>query len=124
MSNTRRTTPPRTSAPVENKANGKPVMFDLDAYQAEAQREPFSFSLAGKTFVLPHLSDLDWHLGIGEDGRPGDPTVYTLLRSGLGDQWAQFNKLKLTAAGYNALWEKWQQHSGVELGESSASPAS
>src|SRR2546430_1822412 len=67
-------------------------IFDLDAYQAEAMREPFTFTLSGQVFEMPHLLDIDWHASLGDDGVPGNATVLQMLRAGLGDQWAAFNE--------------------------------
>jgi hypothetical protein len=73
---------------------------------------------------MPHLSDLDWHAGLDEDGNPGIPTVHNMLRAGLADQWAMFNRCKVSGDGWNELWKRWQVHSGIDLGEDSASPGS
>jgi hypothetical protein len=103
---------------------GSGSVFDLDAYQAEAMREPFTFTLSGRRFTMPHLSDIDWHASLDDDGNPGVPTVHKMLRKGLGDQWDAFDRCALSGAGYNKLWETWQEHSGLDLGEDSASPPS
>ena len=97
-------------------------IFDLDAYQAEAAHEPFTFTLAGQVFEMPHLSDIDWHASLDEHGNPGVPTVHKMLREGLGTQWEAFTKCALSGAGYNELWKRWQEHSGLDLGEDDASP--
>jgi hypothetical protein len=114
-------TPPRAPGrPVrENRANGKPDAFDLDAYQAEALHEPFRFTLGGHRFELPHLLDMDWHVSAN-----GETIVADMVRAGLGSQWARFDASELSAGGYNELWKRWKDHSGAEPGESSASPGS
>lgn len=110
---------------LKNGNGGKAAsIFDLDAYQAEAMHEPFTFTLAGQVFAMPHLSDIDWHASLDDDGQPGVPTVHKMLREGLGAQWEAFTQCKLSGAGYNKLWERWQEHSGLDLGEDDASPPS
>ena len=108
-----------------SNGNGKAAsIFDLDAYQAEAVHEPFTFTLSGQVFTLPHLSDIDWHASLDDDGNIGVPTVHKMLRKGLGDQWDAFFQCELSGAGYNKLWERWQEHSGLDLGEDTASAPS
>lgn len=119
-------TPPRAratqaakSATVrQNGQNGHGAVFDLDAYQAEAVREPYRFILGGQTFELPHLLDMDWHASTDE------AIVADMVRAALGDQWAAFDGCELTAGGYNELWRRWKDHSGTDPGESGASPGS
>jgi hypothetical protein len=113
----------RTPGTAENKANGNPAVFDLDAYMAEVRRTPFLFTLGGETFEMPHLADMDWHAST-VDGKPADATVHDMMKAGLGDRWKAFDACKLTADGYNELWKRWQAHSGIDLGEDDASPGS
>lgn len=96
---------------------------DLDAYQAEARKEPFRFRLGGAEFELPHMSDMDWQVAIGDDGIEA-PTGHELLRKAIGDRWDEFVGLKLTAGGYSELQRRWHKHSGIDLGEDAASPGS
>lgn len=102
----------------QNGQNGHGKVFDLDAYMAEAGHEPYQFTLGGTVFELPHLLDVDWHDSAGE------AIVSDVIRASLGDQWAAFDTCKLTAGGYNELWRRWKEHSGVNLGEDGASPGS
>jgi hypothetical protein len=111
----------RGAAFSENAKNGKPVSLDLDAYEAEANREPFIFTLGGSRFEMPHMGDLDWHTQLGPDGTPDGLNVRDLLRAGLGTQWAQFDSLNLSGGGWNKLFESWMKHSGTDAGEGGAS---
>jgi hypothetical protein len=106
------------------KTGGAAVLFDLDAYEAEATRAPFTFTLGGKDFEMPHMGTLDWHHGLDGDGNPIGLTIHETMRLGLGDQWEKFDKLKLSSAGYNELWRRWSKHSSDDPGKDEASPDS
>jgi hypothetical protein len=117
--------PQNHGTPLENKRNGLPVALDLDIWQAEALREPFVFTLGGHRFEMPHMADLDWHVGEGPDGvMSAQATIHDLLKAGLAGQWEKFTAVRLSTGGYNKLWQSWQEHSGVDEGESAASPGS
>lgn len=88
--------------------------FDLDAYEAEAERKPFTFKLGGESYELPHTEAIEWHQLENLNGPD-------LVKLALGDQFARFDKHSLTAGGYKELQRRWFAHSGVSLGESSAS---
>lgn len=95
-----------------------PDSFDLDAYEAEATREPFRFTYKGEDFELQHTQAIDWHELSNLNGAE-------LVEVGLGpEQWERFNKLRLTAGGYKELQRRWFEHAGVSLGESKGSPSS
>ena len=115
MSNTRK---PRPAA----GAQPGPV-FDLDAVEREARREPFVFRLKGRTFTLPHMADLDHKVLLAVD--EGDAAAMTAaLQAGLAGRYAEFSQLPLSLSGVKTLIEAWMRHSGLAVGESPASTGS
>ncbi|MFE5896858.1 hypothetical protein ACFQ67_05470 [Streptomyces sp. NPDC056488] len=96
--------------------------FDLDVWVKEARKEPFRFTLAGQLFVMPAAGELDKKIlrAVNIDA-PSAADIETLLRHGLGDQWAQFDEIPVPLAALGELFRQWQKHEGVPLGESPAS---
>ncbi|MER6364976.1 hypothetical protein [Kitasatospora sp. NPDC001527] len=99
--------------------------FDLNAWMAEAAREPFRFLLDGKTFVLPAAGDLDKSIlaAVNVDN-PSATDIIALLQAGLGDQWVEFDALPVPLSAVGELFRRWQHHQGVTPGESEVSPSS
>ncbi|WP_162890446.1 hypothetical protein [Streptomyces olivoreticuli] len=96
--------------------------FDLDSWVKEARREPFSFTLAGTDFRMPAAGELDKSiLSAVNLANPSPTDIETLLRAGLGGQWAKFDAIPAPLAALGELFRQWQKHEGVSLGESSAS---
>lgn len=119
MSNTRR---PATAASGQNGSEA--AVFDLDTYAAEARKEPFRFRLGGVEFEAAHISDIDWIAAAGGDDFSAPLTGHELLKRALGGQWEKFTAIPLSSEGYNELQRRWHKHSGIDLGESGASPGS
>jgi hypothetical protein len=113
----------RKPATAVSGQNGDGV-WDLDAYAAEAQKEPFRFRLGGTAFTVPHISDIDWLSVAGGEDFGAMPTGHELLKLALGDQWKAFTDIPLSSEGYNELQRRWHRHSGIDLGEQDASPVS
>lgn len=95
--------------------------FDLDAVASEAAREPFTFTFGGDTYTLP--PDVD--LRIIGSLTSGDIT--DALRRMLGEE--QWKKLEaspavLTSDRFSALLNAYLAHSGLNVGEASASTGS
>lgn len=97
--------------------------FDLDAVEAEAAGEPFEFMFGGRTYTLPHLHDIDRSLLNAAD--QGDvAAMQEAFRSGLGDDYEEFNAKPMKLRSLNALFAAWVEHSGLKPGESQASTRS
>lgn len=96
--------------------------FDLDVYVREARREPFAFTLAGRLFTMPGAGELDKSIltAVNIDN-PSAKDIETLLKSGLGDQWADFDTIPVPLGALGELFRQWQKHEGAALGESLAS---
>jgi hypothetical protein len=94
--------------------------FDLDALVAEARKEPFRFRYGGRSFELPHASDMDWRaVEAAELGNYA--ALRELFRFGLAEQWEAFEKLHQPAKAMGELFRRWQAHAGVRPGESQGS---
>lgn len=114
MSNTRK---------VSANGHSEPAVFDLDAVQRETRREPFTFRLGGRQFTVPHMRDLPYKPLLEADG--GDTrAALAALRTGLGDDAAEFDDCDLTVGGIDSLFDAWLEHSGLGRGESQASTGS
>jgi hypothetical protein len=97
--------------------------FDLDAVEAEAAGERFEFVFGGRTYSLPHLQDIDRSLLNAAD--QGDvAAMQEAFRSGLGDDYDEFNTQPMKLRSLNALFQAWTEHSGLQPGESQASTRS
>ncbi|WP_432068233.1 hypothetical protein [Streptomyces sp. C10-9-1] len=96
--------------------------FDLDVWVKEARREPFKFTVSGLVFTMPAAGELDKSiLSTVNIESPSAMDIETLLKAGLGDQWAQFDAIPIPLAALGELFRQWQKHEGAPLGESSAS---
>lgn len=100
---------------------GKP--FDLDAVEAEASGEPFEFTFGGRTYTLPHLKDIDRRVLDAAD--QGDiAAMKEAFRTGLGDDFEEFDAQPMKLGTLDALFRAWTEHSGLQPGESRASTRS
>lgn len=99
------------------------MAYDLDAAIREETAEPFTFTLGGKEFTIPHMQDVDKAALYIADSAGGQD-VLDALKLALGEQWAAFDKLPLSVSGVNKLYEAWLEHSGLKSGESQASSPS
>ena len=96
------------------------MSYDLDAAVREDRGEPFVFTLGGQEFTLPHQKDVDKKFLLVADELRGD-SIIQALRIALGEQWEAFDAIPLSISGVEKLYEAWNEHSGVESGEGSAS---
>ncbi|MGW8975133.1 hypothetical protein [Streptomyces platensis] len=95
--------------------------FDLDVWVKEARCEPFRFTLSGQLFTMPAAGELDKSVLTSVNlESPSARDIETLLKSGLGDQWGQFDEIPVPLAALGELFRQWQKHEGAPLGESSA----
>lgn len=96
--------------------------FDLDALAAEAAgAAPFEFTFGGETYELPGQFDMRAAAALSAG------KVYEGLESLLGAaQWARMQAAEqvLTDTMLAALLDRYAEHTGVSLGESSASSSS
>ena len=98
------------------------MAFDLDALAAEAEGvSPFEFTFGGESYQLPGQFDMRAAAALSAG------KVYEGLELLLGgDQWARMQTAEqvLTDAMLGALLDRYAEHTGVSLGESSASTSS
>lgn len=98
------------------------MAFDLDALAAEADgAAPFEFTFGGEGYQLPGSFDMRAAAALSAG------KVYEGLELLLGvDQWARMQAADqvLTDAMLGALLDRYAEHAGVSLGESSASTSS
>jgi hypothetical protein len=110
----RRTTAPKTK-----------VSLDLDKLESEGKFEevgPFTFRHGGKVFTLGSPDDIDL-FDIVEFGASaaGNAVIFSRM---LGDQYDDLRAIgPMPARKVNAVMEAWQEHYGVNQGESPASVA-
>ncbi|MBZ4319537.1 hypothetical protein [Streptomyces huiliensis] len=96
--------------------------FDLDVWVKETRKEPFRFTLAGQIFTMPPAGELDKSiLSTVNVADPSPLDIERLLRAGLGDQWAVFDKTPAPLAALGELFRQWQRHEGITPGEARAS---
>lgn len=112
-----------TRSPRSVKPAKPSKVFDLDAVEAEAAGEPFEFVFAGRTWTLPHLHDIDRKLLNAAD--QGDiAAMREAFRTGLGDDYTEFDAQPMKLRSLDALFRAWTEHSGLNPGESQASTRS
>ncbi|MGY4902572.1 hypothetical protein [Streptomyces sp. 900116325] len=102
-------------------ADDQPFDFNLDAVQAEVELTPFRVHFGGRRFELAHMQSLNAWDAIAAAERGDITVVADSLKLALGDQWDDFRKVPLPQHKLMPLFKAWQQHSGVEPGESQAS---
>lgn len=111
-----------TADNVTQMVTPEPEPFDLDALAAEAAgKEPFRFRFGGQDYVLP----ADMNILAAAAFTHGD--IYEGLELLLGvEQWDQMlnSEAVLTDAMLSGLFDKYQSHMGIDVGESSASTVS
>ncbi|MFD5676109.1 hypothetical protein [Streptomyces sp. NPDC127040] len=110
-----------TTRTATKPADDQPFDFNLDSVQAEVDLAPFRVHHGGRRFEFAHLQGLDvWDLvGAAETGDLG--ATLGLFRVALGDSFDDFRKIKLAQFKMQKLFAAYQQHCGLEPGESEAS---
>lgn len=105
-------------------ADDEPFDFNLDAVGAEVELRPFRFHYRGQRWEMVHAQELNiWDLLAAADG--GDlQQIQAVFRAALGKQWDEFRKRPLQQYRAQKLFEAYQQHSGIEPGESQGSTGS
>lgn len=106
------------------KRDDQPFDLNLDTVEAEVELTPFRFHYGGKRWTMSHAQELDtWDLLAAADG--GDlAQVNAVFKAALGKQWSDFRKHPLPQYKALALFNAYQQHSGIEPGESQGSTGS
>jgi hypothetical protein len=97
-----------------------PVSLNLDSLERETDevKEPYSFVLDGRTWTALNPNDADWQDLADLDIRD----LRAVLRLFLGDDYADFEKVRLPGWKVNKLSEAIVQHYGLaNLGEAPAS---
>jgi hypothetical protein len=110
-----------TRTATSKTADDQPFDFNLDAVKSEVELTPFRVHFDGRRWEFAHLNGLDiWDLVEAADG--GDmKAVIGAFKLALGDQYDDFRKVRLPQYKMMPLFKAWQQHCGVEPGESQAS---
>ncbi|KDN86706.1 hypothetical protein [Kitasatospora cheerisanensis] len=105
------------------RPDDQPFDFNLDAVQAEVNLTPFVVHWAGRRWSFAHLQGLDIWEGLKVTGGPGIEAIMGTLRIALGsdDNWAEFQKTPLPGFKVKALFDAYQKHCGMTVGESPAS---
>src|SRR5689334_15185887 len=97
------------------------MTFDLRKAQKAEDGEPFPFTVDGEVFTFPAPLAIDWHVmaAIAEG------ELAQAVKMLLGDEdFARFDKIPLTLADLNALFEAYGRSAGIDVGESLASTGS
>lgn len=95
-------------------------LLDLDALETDENLEPYRFRLAGREWEMAHPNALDWHVTILlEQGRMSE-----LMPELLGDQYAEFDQIRIPAWKLDRLFLGWGKHIGIPLEKLQASSTS
>lgn len=104
------------------KTDSTPFDFNLDTVKSEVNLDPFRVHFGGRRWEFAHLNGLDvWDLvEVAEGGDTG--ATIGLFRAALGDEaFAEFRKVSLPQYKMRALLDAYQEHCGMQSGESEAS---
>jgi hypothetical protein len=96
------------------------VHFDLDALEAEANEEPFTFRLGGDVFTLAAPEDADWQVidELSETNAGLRAFIQELMSA---EDWEKFSSHKLSSKKLTALLDACNQHYGATPGKSRTS---
>ncbi len=110
-----------TARTATKPADDQPFDFNLDAVRSEVDLAPFRVHYDGRRWEFAHMEGLDiWDLVEAAEG--GEVTAMTgVFRLALGDDFADFRKVKFPQYKMKALFAAYRQHCGLEPGESQAS---
>jgi len=96
------------------------MAFDVDALIAEAENEPFVFTYDGTEYELPHGKTLTMRQQLDLAGAGGDAGGFVdVLREVAPDTVDAM--LDMPGHATLAVIKAWNEHSGIDQGESSAS---
>lgn len=112
------------SAAVKRRPDDKPFDFNLDAVKSEVELTPFVIQHDGRRWSFEHMQALNI-MPLIQSAQHGDASaVIGTFREALGKQWPDFQKAGLPQWKAQRLFEAYQEHCGMQPGESPASPES
>lgn len=92
--------------------------LDLDALEAEARDEPFTFKLGGEVFTMLPPEEADWQISASLSEGEGLQEFVAAL---LGDDYERFTQHKLPTWKLTKLIDQCTAHYNITPGESRAS---
>lgn len=98
-------------------------MSDFFTLKRESAGEPFVVKIDDETLTFPHVKNLN-QLELAElmESAAGDLEFITaIFRLALGDDYPRLRALGLNDPEMSQLFEAYNKHNGVNVGESSAS---
>ncbi|MFJ8760848.1 hypothetical protein [Streptomyces cyaneofuscatus] len=112
------------NTPAKRRPDDKPFDFNLDAVKSEVELTPFVFQHEGRRWTFEHQQALNI-MHLIRAARHGDASaVIGTFQAALGKEWPAFEKAGLPQWKAQKLFDAYQEHCGMEPGESSASPSS
>lgn len=110
-----------TARTAPKPTDDKPFDFNLDAVKSEVELTPFRVHFDGRRWEFAHMEGLDiWDLVEAAEGGEVRAMV-GVFQTALGDDFADFRKVKLPQYKMKALFSAYRDHCGLESGESEAS---
>lgn len=107
------------------RPDDKPFDFNLDAVKAEVDLSPFVVQWGGRRWTFAHAQTINiWPMI--EAAEQGDlAATRATFQGALGDEeWAAFQRQALPQYKMAALFNAYQKHCGITVGESPASDGS
>jgi hypothetical protein len=102
-------------------ADDKPFDFNLDAVKAEVDLTPFRVHFDGRRWEFAHMEGLNvWELVEAAEGGEVRAMI-GIFQAALGDDFADFRKVKFPQYKMKALFAEYRKHCGMQPGESEAS---
>lgn len=96
----------------------KNVGFNIDEIVDAEEKTPFFFTVKGKGFTLKHFEELDKKVFF-RYGKTELDMMKMALQSGMGDeQYKVFDEMPLPFKYVNAIFKKWAETVGAEVGKS------
>ncbi|MEV7364244.1 hypothetical protein ACWENS_10735 [Streptomyces sp. NPDC004532] len=110
-----------TTRTAPKPTDSEPFDFNLDAVQAEVELRPFRVHFNGRRWEFAHMEGLDiWDLVEAAEGGEVRAMI-GIFKAALGEDFADFRKVKFPQYKMKALFTAYRKHCGLEPGESEAS---
>ena len=110
-----------TTRTAPKPTDSEPFDFNLDAVQAEVELRPFRVHFNGRRWEFAHMEGLDiWDLVEAAEGGEVRAMI-GIFKAALGEDFADFRKVKFPQYKMKALFTAYRKHCGREPGESEAS---
>src|ERR1051325_1644962 len=110
-----------TARTAPKPTDSEPFDFNLDAVKCEVELRPFTVHYDGRRWARPHMEGLDiWDLAEAAEGGEVSAMI-GVFKAALGDDYADFRKVKFPQYKMKALFAEYRKHCGLEPGESEAS---